>query len=212
MVVSSESDVEAVAAAHGKMPLPPYILADLADPDGYQTVFADVPGSAAAPTAGLHFSSHLLTAIAAKGIEVAQIDLHVGLGTFRPISSERVENHRMHAEQYEIAPRAADSINQTRADGRRIVAVGTTVVRALESAASRGRVVAGADSTSLFIRPGYDFEIIDALITNFHVPRSSLIVMVAAFMGDAWRNAYEVALARGYRFLSFGDAMMAERQ
>lgn len=211
VVLSSQSDVEAVAAAHGSTPLPPYIVADLPNPDDYQTVFAEIPGSAAAPTAGLHFSSALLEAIEAKGVEMARIDLHVGLGTFRPITAAHVENHLMHAEQYEIPTAAADAVNQARADGRRIVAVGTTVVRALESAASHGRVSPGQDTTSLFIRPGYGFEIVDALITNFHVPRSSLVVMVAAFMGDAWRNAYDAALERGYRFLSFGDAMMAVR-
>lgn len=209
--LSSDGDVEALAAAHGSVPLPPYITSNLADPDDYQTVYAEVAGSAAAPTAGLHFSHRLMEELMDRAIAIVKVDLHVGLGTFRPIATERVEDHVMHAERFRIDTDAAEYINEAAVVGRRIVAVGTTVVRALESAVVEGTVVPGERSTSLFIRPGFEFQVVDALITNFHLPRSSLIVMVAAFMGDRWRLAYETALEREYRFLSFGDAMMAAR-
>ena len=212
VLIAADVDVETAASAHGSMPLPPYIHEPLDDPDDYQTVYADEPGSAAAPTAGLHFTQGVFDGLATRGIEVVAVDLHVGLGTFRPISVESVEAHDMHTEQYSISDQVAAYINEARDRGRRIVAIGTTVVRALESAGADGEVAAGLGATDLFIRPGYDFQVVDVLVTNFHIPRSTLIVMVAAFMGDKWLDSYEAARQRGYRFLSFGDAMLAERQ
>ncbi len=211
VLVATESDVEATAAAHGAMPLPPYIVEQLAQPDDYQTVYAQVPGSAAAPTAGLHFTKRGFDGLMRRGIDIAEVDLHVGLGTFRPITTKSIEDHHMHTERYFVSARAAAQVSRARHDGRRIVAIGTTVVRTLESAVKDGDVREGPGSTDLFIKPGFSFSVVDVLVTNFHIPRSSLIVMVAAFMGDGWRTSYDAALARGYRFLSFGDAMLAER-
>jgi S-adenosylmethionine:tRNA ribosyltransferase-isomerase len=202
-------DVEALAAEIGEVPLPPYITAPLADPSEYQTVFAEALGSAAAPTAGLHFSGGVLSEFAERGVDVASIDLHVGVDTFRPIAEPTVEAHQMHSERFEIPVETAVAFEAARRRGGRIVAIGTTVVRALESAVSGGHLDPGTDSTELFIRPGHRFEAVDAMVTNFHVPRSTLIVLVAAFVGDDWRRVYETALHRGYRFLSFGDAMFA---
>jgi S-adenosylmethionine:tRNA ribosyltransferase-isomerase len=202
-------DVEALAAEIGEVPLPPYITAPLADPSEYQTVFAEALGSAAAPTAGLHFSGGVLSEFAERGVDVASIDLHVGVDTFRPIAEPTVEAHQMHSERFEIPVETAVAFEAARRRGGRIVAIGTTVVRALESAVSGGHLDPGTASTELFIRPGHRFEAVDAMVTNFHVPRSTLIVLVAAFVGDDWRRVYETALHRGYRFLSFGDAMFA---
>jgi S-adenosylmethionine:tRNA ribosyltransferase-isomerase len=203
-------DVEALAADIGEVPLPPYITAPLADPSEYQTVFAEALGSAAAPTAGLHFSGGVLSEFAERGVDVASIDLHVGVDTFRPIAEPTVEAHQMHSERFEIPVETAVAFEAARRRGGRIVAIGTTVVRALESAVSGGHLDPGTASTELFIRPGHRFEAVDVMVTNFHVPRSTLIVLVAAFVGDDWRRVYETALHRGYRFLSFGDAMFAE--
>jgi len=212
VLVATESDVEATAAAHGAVPLPPYIVEPLAEPEDYQTVYAQTPGSAAAPTAGLHFTQRVFDGLDQRGIEIAEVDLHVGLGTFRPIATETIEAHHMHTERYFVSEQAAAQINRARREQRRIVAIGTTVVRALESAAQHGDIWEGPGSTDLFIRPGFQFAVVDVLVTNFHIPRSTLIVMVAAFMGvEGWRASYDAALARGYRFLSFGDAMLAER-
>ena len=206
-VLPSVAGDELLAALdrHGEMPLPPY-LGDVAlvDPQRYQTVFADRPASAAAPTAGLHLTDAVLDAAVAKGVTVARIELVVGLGTFRPITVDRVEDHPMHAEQYRIPPAVWGLVEA--AD--RVVAVGTTTVRALESAAATGHL---SGATDLFIRPPYPWRVVDVLMTNFHLPRSSLLVMIEAFAGPRWRTLYADALAAGYRFLSFGDAMLLDR-
>ena len=200
-------------AGIGEVPLPPYIHEPLADPDRYQTVFAANPGSVAAPTAGLHLTEALLNRCRARGVAVVQIELVVGLGTFRPITAERVEDHPMHAERYRIplATQAALAALGPRpdrsADQGKVVAVGTTVVRALESWAVTGEV---EGATSLFIHGAYPFALVDRLLTNFHVPRSSLLALVEALIGSRWRDLYEEALTEGYRFLSFGDAMLLD--
>ncbi len=205
-----DTDVEAAVAAEGEVPLPPYITEGPTDPEQYQTIFAERVGSAAAPTAGLHISEAVLAGLASRGVATATVDLQVGLDTFRPISESRLQDHLMHKERYTVPSATAEAINRTRAGGGRVVAVGTTVVRAIESAAVDGKVVPGTADTDLFIMPGHRF-FVDALVTNFHVPGSTLIVMIAAFAGERWRSIYETALSRGYRFLSFGDAMYAER-
>jgi S-adenosylmethionine:tRNA ribosyltransferase-isomerase len=206
-------DVEAAIARAGQVPLPPYFRGNLSDSSRYQTMFARSTGSAAAPTAGLHFTPEVVSRLRTRGIEVASIDLHVGIDTFRPISVERVEDHRMHSEWCSIPQATAAAVGRARRAGGRVVAIGTTVVRALESHADEnGTVGEGAGDTVLFLKPGDRFQVVDALVTNFHLPRSSLVVLVAAFMGERWRDAYATALQRGYRFLSFGDAMYAERQ
>ena len=194
--------------AHGEVPLPPYLHTVLDDPERYQTVYANVPGSVAAPTAGLHFTDDLLARCAAAGIGVASVDLAVGLGTFRPIVAADVADHRMHAEAYRVPAATLDAAAATRAAGGRVVAVGTTVVRALEAAAATGEP---EGRTDIFIRRGHRFAAVDLLLTNFHQPRSSLLVLVDAFVGDRWRDLYAEALRSGYRFLSFGDAMLLER-
>jgi S-adenosylmethionine:tRNA ribosyltransferase-isomerase len=204
-------DVEAAIARIGTTPLPPYIRRPLDDEGRYQTVFADRVGSAAAPTAGLHFTQQVLDGLQQAGIGVASVELEVGLDTFRPITTDLIAEHQMHTEKYSVPDEAADAINETRRAGGRIVAVGTTVVRTLESAASDDGVRSGRGVSGLFITPGYRFRVVDLMITNFHVPSSTLLVLLQAFMGDGWRLAYAHALARGYRFLSFGDAMLAER-
>jgi len=205
-------DLEEEIEDLGEMPLPPYIHARPADPQRYQTVYADRIGSAAAPTAGLHFTPEVLERIEGRGVRTASVDLEIGVDTFRPISGERVEDHVMHTERFEIPQQTAEAVDAARRRRGRVVAVGTTVVRALESAATgEGGVAARRGSTDLFITPGFRFRVVDVLVTNFHVPGSSLVVLVAAFMGDRWREAYRVALERGYRFLSFGDAMMVSR-
>jgi S-adenosylmethionine:tRNA ribosyltransferase-isomerase len=186
--------------AHGEVPLPPYITAELADPERYQTTYADRPGSVAAPTAGLHLTPELLDRVRATGARIEPVELMVGLGTFRPIAADRVEDHVMHAERYRV-PEATLSACE---EAERVVAVGTTSVRALESAAATGRL---EGRTHLFIHGDRPFAVVDALLTNFHQPRSSLLVLVEAFVGPRWRGLYEEALAYGYRFLSFGDAM-----
>ena len=194
--------------AHGRVPLPPYITTPLAEKERYQTVYARTPGSAAAPTAGLHFTPELLDAIAGMGIQTARVRLDVGLGTFRPIKGD-IADHEMHAETFEVTPEAARAVNQCTG---RVVAVGTTSVRALETAALSARVeervAAVSGETRLFVQPGYDFRAVDALITNFHQPHSTLLLLVAAFAGgDTMRRAYQAALENDYRFLSFGDAL-----
>jgi len=198
----------------GRMPLPPYIHDYPADArDRYQTVFARIPGSVAAPTASLHFTPELLAAIGARGIEIARISLDIGLGTFRPVVTESIDDHAMHAEAYSIAPVAAAAIEGARSAGRRIVAAGTTVVRGLEgNVAAHGRILAGDYATECFITPGFQFQVVDALITNFHLPRSTLLMLVAAFAGrERILRAYAQAVARHYRFYSFGDAMFVTR-
>ena len=206
------ADVEEAIAAAGKIPLPPYFHGTLGDPDRYQTMFARSTGSAAAPTAGLHFTPEVAAGLRGREIEIAPVDLHVGIDTFRPITADELEHHVMHSEWCSIPATTAAAISRTRAAGGRIVAVGTTVVRTLETFATDDRrVIAGNGETDLFLRPGDEFRVVDALVTNFHVPGSTLVVLVAAFMGERWRRAYQTALDRGYRFLSFGDAMYAER-
>ena len=194
----------AVLGTDGEVPLPPYIHEPLADPERYQTVFARRTGSVAAPTAGLHLTEAVLDRCRQRGVRVERIDLEVGLGTFRPLTTDKVEDHHMHAERYRVTAEVLD----TAAGADRVVAVGTTVVRALESAAATGEL---EGSTELFIRRGYDWRVVDVLLTNFHVPRSSLLVLVDAFIGPRWRELYDAARTGGYRFLSFGDAMLLTR-
>ena len=190
---------------HAALALPPYITTALADPERYQTVYARTPGSVAAPTAGLHLTTALLDRCRARGVEVHAVDLAVGLATFRPVQAARAEDHELHAEAYRVPPATWEACRS----GRRVVAVGTTTVRALESAAATGEL---SGRTRLFIREGHPFKSVDVLLTNFHLPRSSLLLLLAAFMGEGWRRLYEVALAEGYRFLSFGDAMLVGRR
>ena len=193
-----------VLERHGQMPLPPYITERLSDPDRYQTVYARQPGSAAAPTAGLHFTPELFDRLARHGVETAKVELVVGLDTFRPIATDDPLQHRMHSERYRVP---AETIERCRA-ATRVVAVGTTTVRALESAALRGEL---EGRTDIFIHRGYQWRVVDVMLTNFHLPRTTLLMMVDAFVGDRWRNLYEVALREQYRFLSFGDAMLLDR-
>ncbi len=209
-----EVDLAALLATHGEVPLPPYVgPGDAARAERYQTVFARVPGSIAAPTASLHFSAEVLAAIAARGITIAPLVLDVGIGTFRPMTARTIDEHVIHAERYAIPPATAAAIAHARAHGRRVIAAGTTVVRALESAADAGgRVAVGSGATQLFIAPGFAFRVVDALLTNFHLPQSTLLVLVAAFAGrDRILAAYAHAIAKRYRFFSFGDAMFVER-
>jgi S-adenosylmethionine:tRNA ribosyltransferase-isomerase len=192
----------------GTMPLPPYIKAKLNDQERYQTVYAKERGSAAAPTAGLHFTKELLAEVKARGIEVVEVLLHVGLGTFRPVQVDDIHSHKMHSEYYRITQDAADTINKALDEGRRVIAVGTTSTRTLESAAKDGRVVAGDGDTSIFIYPGYQFQVLSGLITNFHLPKSTLVMLVSALAGrEHVLHAYEEAVKERYRFFSFGDAM-----
>lgn len=207
-------DADAAMARYGAIPLPPYIEAPPADADErYQTVYAERDGSVAAPTAGLHFTSALIAALAESGVGMAFLTLDVGAGTFRPVTAVDVRDHVMHAERFEISEITAESIASTREAGGRIVAVGTTTLRALESAIDdAGVVVQGSRTTSLFVYPPYRFRVVDALITNFHLPRSSLLMLVSAFAGrDRVLAAYAEAIAHGYRFYSFGDAMFVDR-
>jgi S-adenosylmethionine:tRNA ribosyltransferase-isomerase len=198
------TDPAALLAAAGAVALPPYINEPLVDPERYQTVYADRPGSVAAPTAGLHLTTAILDRCRARGAEVHAVDLAVGLATFRPISTAKVEEHVMHAERFRVPPETLAACHQA----RRVIAIGTTTLRALESAAVTG-VLAG--DTSLYIHGDYSFEVVDVLMTNFHLPRSSLLVLLEAFCGPRWRDLYADARAAGYRFLSFGDAMIVSR-
>ncbi len=193
----------------GQMPLPPYITAELKDKERYQTVYSHELGSAAAPTAGLHFTSELMDKIQAKGAKIAYVTLHVGLGTFRPVKVDDVTNHKMHSEHYEIPEETAKLINETKKNGGRVIAVGTTSCRTLESVATYfGEIKPCSGYTDIFIYPGYDFKVLDGLITNFHLPESTLIMLVSAFAGyDNIMNAYKTAVEEKYRFFSFGDAM-----
>lgn len=196
----------------GEMPLPPYIKEKLTDKERYQTVYSKIEGSAAAPTAGLHFTKELLEKIKAKGVKLAYLTLHVGLGTFRPVSAERIEDHIMHTEYYEISAETAEIINSCRKNSGRIIAVGTTSVRTLETVAEdTGKIKAASGETNIFIYPGYKFKIVDCIITNFHLPESTLMMLVSAFAGkENIFNAYETAVKEKYRFFSFGDAMYLE--
>lgn len=205
LVTVTSPDLFAALEAHGEMPLPPYITARLDDPERYQTVYAARPASAAAPTAGLHLTPEVLAACEAAGAQIVRVELVVGLDTFRPIAVDDVAQHRMHTEQYRVPGETWGAVQQA----RRVIAVGTTSVRALESAAARGEL---AGRTDLFIRRPYPWAVVDVLLTNFHLSRSSLLVLVDAFVGPRWRELYELAIAERYRMLSFGDAMLVARR
>jgi S-adenosylmethionine:tRNA ribosyltransferase-isomerase len=205
--------VDEVVDAIGHVPLPPYIKRPdtSVDSERYQTIFAESRGSVAAPTAGLHFTSGILTSLREAGIELVTVTLHVGYGTFQPVRVEEVEQHRLESERFVIAPAAAEAIERARTEGRRVVAVGTTTTRTLEAVAREndGRIVAGEGATNLFIYPGFEFRVVSGLVTNFHVPRSSLVMLVSAFAGiEAIREAYRIAIEERYRFYSYGDAML----
>lgn len=194
----------------GEMPLPPYIHEKLKDRERYQTVYAKENGSAAAPTAGLHFTKELLTQIEAKGVKLVYLTLHVGLGTFRPVSVDNVDEHEMHSEFYTLSEKAADTLRQVKASGKRVIAVGTTSIRTLETIGSKfnGEIKADSGWTNIFIKPGYDWKIVDAFSTNFHLPKSTLVMLVSAFAGrELVLSAYQHAIDEKYRFFSFGDAM-----
>ncbi len=212
LVSFDTDDPESAIASVGSVPLPPYFTGDLDDPDRYQTLFARELGSSAAPTAGLHFTDLVVDRLRARDIRIAAVDLHVSLDTFRPMSAELVEDHKMRSEWCSVPKETADLVSATRRQGGRVVAVGTTVVRTLESFADGSDgIESGSHHTDLFLRPGMPFQVVDGLVTNFHMPGSTLLVLIAAFMGPSWRELYQAALERGYRFLSFGDSMYAER-
>lgn len=204
---------EEVLLEAGSMPLPPYIHEQLEDKERYQTVYANKDGSSAAPTAGLHFTNEILDQIEANGVEIAYLTLHVGLGTFRPVKEENITDHPMHSEYYEVSSLCAEQINRARKEGRRILSVGTTSTRVLETIANSGEIKACSGWTDIFIYPGYEFKLVDALLTNFHLPESTLIMLVSAFAGQKETlNAYKHAVQERYRFFSFGDAMFIERK
>ncbi len=207
---SYEGIFEEILDKLGEMPLPPYITHKLQDKNRYQTVYAKYEGSAAAPTAGLHFTKELLKQIEEKGIDIAYVTLHVGLGTFRPVKVDNILEHHMHSEFYQVTKEAADKINKAKKEGHRVICVGTTSCRTVESAADEsGMVKEGCDNTEIFIYPGYKFKVLDALITNFHLPESTLVMLVSALAGrEHILNAYEEAIREKYRFFSFGDAML----
>ena len=193
----------------GTMPLPPYITEQLEDQSRYQTIYAREIGSAAAPTAGLHFTPELFERLQEKGVKVGRVTLHVGLGTFRPVKEENIENHVMHLEHYEMPPETAELIRQTKAKGGRVICVGTTSCRTVETIASQGEIKADEGWTGIFIYPGYEFGCMDGLVTNFHLPESTLLMLISAFAGyEHVMDAYRIAVAERYRFFSFGDAML----
>jgi S-adenosylmethionine:tRNA ribosyltransferase-isomerase len=203
-----------ILEAHGKLPLPPYIerAAGALDESRYQTVYASEPGAVAAPTAGLHFDEAMLARLDAMGVARATVTLHVGAGTFQPVRVDNIAEHQMHSERFTVPEQTVARINAAREQGRRVMAVGTTSLRALESAARHGPLAAGAAETDLFITPGYRFRVVDRLLTNFHLPRSTLLMLVSAFGGhEALRAAYRHAVAQRYRFFTYGDAMLIER-
>ena len=205
---------ETVLSEAGTLPLPPYIHEQLSDPERYQTVYARMDGSAAAPTAGLHFTPELLDRLHKKGIRTAELTLHVGLGTFRPVKADRIDEHQMHAERFWLSGETVDVIRETQQRGGKVVAVGTTTIRVLESVAARfGELKPVSGSTDIFIYPGFRFRVVDRLITNFHLPESTLIMLVSAFAGQEHTlSAYREAVSHAYRFFSFGDAMLIDRQ
>lgn len=205
-----EGDFYSVLDEVGQMPLPPYITEKLEDRERYQTVYSKETGSAAAPTAGLHFTQEILEEIKAKGVKIAYVTLHVGLGTFRPVKVDNIEEHKMHSEHYHIPKETADIINETKKSGGRVICVGTTSCRTIESAMQKyGEICECTDDTSIYIYPGYKFKCMDGLITNFHLPESTLIMLVSAFAGyDNVMNAYKTAVEEKYRFFSFGDSMV----
>ncbi len=204
-----EGNIYSVLDEIGQMPLPPYITEKLEDKERYQTVYSHEIGSSAAPTAGLHFTKEMLADIESRGVNIAYVTLHVGLGTFRPVKEDRVLDHKMHSEHYEIPERTAQLIAETKAKGGRVIAVGTTSCRTLEAAAAlHGSVIPCEGRTEIFIYPGFEFKVLDGLITNFHLPESTLIMLVSAFLGyDKTMSAYRTAVAEKYRFFSFGDSM-----
>jgi S-adenosylmethionine:tRNA ribosyltransferase-isomerase len=204
----ADDEIDGALERHGEAPLPPYITTRLADSSRYQTTYAHTPGSAAAPTAGLHLTTEVLDRIRSHGVVVHKVDLCVGLDTFRPVTVERPEDHDIHSERYRVSPETLEACRNAKANGSRVVAVGTTSVRALESAAASGRL---EGRTELYIYGDYDFQLVDLLMTNFHMPRTSLLLLVDAFAGPKWRAIYREALSSGYRFLSFGDAMLLAR-
>lgn len=205
-----EGNIYSVLDEIGQMPLPPYITEKLEDKERYQTVYSHEIGSSAAPTAGLHFTKEMLADIQKRGINIAYVTLHVGLGTFRPVKEDRVLDHKMHSEHYEIPEETAKMINDTKARGGRVIAVGTTSCRTLEAAAQKyGKIISCEGRTEIFIYPGFEFKVLDGLITNFHLPESTLIMLVSAFLGyENTMNAYKIAVEEKYRFFSFGDAML----
>ena len=206
--LNSEENIYATLDKIGQMPLPPYITEKLEDQERYQTVYSHELGSAAAPTAGLHFTNELLDKIREKGVNIGYVTLHVGLGTFRPVKVDDVTKHKMHSEHYEIPAETAELIKRTKASGKRVIAVGTTSCRTLESVAAQGELRACDGFTDIFIYPGFKFKVLDGLITNFHLPESTLIMLVSAFYGyDTTMHAYDIAVKEKYRFFSFGDAM-----
>lgn len=207
--LESEENIYTTLDKIGQMPLPPYITKKLEDQERYQTVYSNELGSAAAPTAGLHFTNELLDKIRDKGVNIGYVTLHVGLGTFRPVKVDDVTKHKMHSEHYEIPAETAELINQTKANGKRVIAVGTTSCRTLESVAAEFGEIKPCDGyTDIFIYPGFEFKVLDGLLTNFHLPESTLIMLVSAFYGyEKTMKAYEVAVKENYRFFSFGDAM-----
>ena len=200
---------------HGHVPLPPYIEREDANADRqrYQTVYASKPGAVAAPTAGLHFDNEILASLRQKGVEFAHVTLHVGAGTFQPVRGEDIDSHIMHAELVDVPQSVCDAIQQTHERGKRVIAVGTTVVRSLESAAASGKLRPLLGESNLFIKPGYEFRLVDALLTNFHLPRSTLLILISAFAGTGLiRQAYAHAVEQEYRFFSYGDAMFIDNR
>ena len=211
----SETSVLDLLELHGALPLPPYIThaATSEDEERYQTVFSKHLGAVAAPTAGLHFNDTILDALKQKGINIAYVTLHVGAGTFQPVRVDNIDEHKMHSELYNISQATIDMINQTKLKGGKVTAIGTTALRALESAAQHGDLKAGNSETSIFITPGYRFKVVDRLFTNFHLPKSTLLMLVSAFGGmENIKNAYLYAIEKQYRFFSYGDAMLIEKK
>jgi len=210
-----DGEVLEVLERHGQVPLPPYIAHPPAaeDESRYQTVYARAPGAVAAPTAGLHFDAPLLERLRGHGVELAFLTLHVGAGTFQPVRTHKVADHRMHSERYEIPAATAAAVQRARERGRQVIAVGTTSLRALEASARNGEITAGSGETDLFVTPGFEFRVVNRLITNFHLPKSTLLMLVSAFAGiEPVRAAYRHAIANRYRFFSYGDAMLVDRQ
>jgi S-adenosylmethionine:tRNA ribosyltransferase-isomerase len=211
VALSTDGDLEEALAEAGEVPLPPYFHGRLDSSDRYQTLFAKTVGSSAAPTAALHFTETVVESLHKRGIRIAEVDLEIGLDTFRPMDEGSVDDHVIHRERLRVDSDAVEAVRRTRTLGGRVVAVGTTVVRTLESAGIGGREIAVFEGeTELFIKPGYQFSVVDAMFTNFHAPRTTLIVMIAAMLGDRWRYLYEYAIEHDYRFLSFGDSMYIE--
>jgi S-adenosylmethionine:tRNA ribosyltransferase-isomerase len=212
---AGEEPVHVLLERHGHLPLPPYIThaAEAEDDERYQTVYSREPGAVAAPTAGLHFAEDMLQALCSKGVNLAYVTLHVGAGTFKPVRTEQIEQHVMHSERYTLPQATVEAICEAKANGGRIIAVGTTSLRALESAAAGGALVAGSGETRIFITPGYRFKVVEVLLTNFHLPKSTLLMLVCAFGGmDKMLAAYRHAVEQEYRFFSYGDAMLIEKE